>query len=430
MDWVLVSVVLVVLMALLFDFTNGFHDAANAIATTVATKAMPPRVAALFAAVFNFLPAFVGSVLVASAVAKAVDVEALASVPEGAIPLGVRVTFAALLAAIAWNYFTWWGGIPSSSSHALIGGLVGAGLAAGGLDVINWGEVEKVVFAIAASPAIAFVVAVLAWYVVKLVLRITKWHEDHEAFRWAQIFSAGAVSWGHGSNDAQKTMGVIAATLASAGYLTADASGKFVPPTWVVFSAAAMISLGTYYGGWAIIDTMGLKITRLTRASGVAANVGAITAIFGATNAGIPISTTHAAASSIMGSGVGSRRRVNWLVMRDMVIAWVVTLPAVALAGFLVFQLTELPGALAWMSSLGALVALVMWAIWLMRRAEGADEVAEKVDELAEEREHPPAAVSLPGPHGHEPGEFRHIIAEELHPDRGHDSTDEANPKE
>jgi PiT family inorganic phosphate transporter len=405
MDLVLVAVVLVVLLALLFDFTNGFHDAANAVATTIATKSLPPKVAVIYAATFNFLPALVGSTLVASTIAKTVDVDALGSVPEGAVPLGVRVTFAALLAAITWNYLTWWAGIPSSSSHALIGGLVGAGLAAGGASVISWDEVGLVVVAIVASPAVAFTVAALAHKVVQVVQRATKLDDDHEVFRWGQILSAGAVSWGHGSNDAQKTMGIIAATLGAAGYLAADAEGNYLPPTWVIFTAAGMISFGTYWGGWAIIDTMGLKITRLSRASGLSANIGATTAIFGASNSGVPISTTHAAATSIMGAGVSSRRQVNWLVMRDMATAWVVTLPAAGTVGFVAYEFTTLPTAAAWIASLSLVAALGTWATWLMRRAENAEEIGARVEAAAADLAQPPEAVEpLPGPQGHVPG--------------------------
>ena len=399
MDLVLIGVILVVALALLFDFTNGFHDAANAVSTTIATKAMRPKPAVIYAAVFNFLPALVGSTLVADTISKTVDVSALAAVPEGSVPLGVRVTWAALMAAITWNYFTWWFGIPSSSSHALIGGLVGAGLAAGGAEVINWEQVRKTVAAILASPAIAFTVAFIAFQLVRLFQRLTKVDDDHNVFKWGQIFSAGAVSWGHGSNDAQKTMGVIAATLGAAGYITADAEGHYPVPTWVVFAAAGMISFGTYWGGWAIIDTMGLKITRLSKASGLSANIGATTAIFGASGQGIPISTTHAAATSIMGAGVSSRRRVNWIVMRDMGFAWVVTMPVTGVIGYVTYQVTTISPAVSWASVLSLMFALGLWASWLMTHAENAEDVSERVEEAQEDILVPADA----GPHDHIP---------------------------
>ncbi len=418
MDVVLIAVILVVALALLFDFTNGFHDAANAVSTTVATQAMRPKAAVIYAAVFNFLPALVGSTLVADTISKTVDVSSLTTVPEGAVPLGVRVTWAALMAAITWNYFTWWFGIPSSSSHALIGGLVGGGLAAGGFDVINWGQVQKTVAAILASPAIAFFIAFLAFQFIRLFQRMTKVDDDHSVFKWGQIASAGAVSWGHGSNDAQKTMGVIAATLGAAGYIAADKEGHFPVPTWVVFAAAGMISFGTYWGGWAIIDTMGLKITRLTKASGLSANIGATTAIFGASGQGIPISTTHAAATSIMGAGVSSRRRVNWIVMRDMGFAWVVTMPVTGVIGFLMYQVTTISQVLSWTAVVSLTGALGIWAAWLMTHAENADDVAERVEEAREEAHVPVEELphthippTLHGPAGHGESPPPHTLA-------------------
>ncbi len=418
MDLVLLAVIFVVGLALLFDFTNGFHDAANAVSTTVATQAMKPKHAVIYAATFNFLPALVGSTLVADTISKTVDVSALTAVPEGSVPLGVRVTWAALMAAITWNYFTWWFGIPSSSSHALIGGLVGGGLAAGGMDVVNWDEVRKTAAAILASPAVAFLIALIAFQFIRLFQRLTKVDDDHDVFKWGQIVSAGAVSWGHGSNDAQKTMGVIAATLGAAGYLSADASGNYPVPTWVIFSAAGMISFGTYWGGWAIIDTMGLKITRLSKASGLSANIGATTSIFGASGAGIPISTTQAAASSIMGAGVSSRRRVNWLVMRDMGFAWVVTMPVCGVIGYAMYLVTVLSPTVSWISALALMAALGLWATWLMTHAENADDVAERVEEAQEEleipvEEIPPTHIppTLHGPAGHGEPPPPHTIA-------------------
>jgi PiT family inorganic phosphate transporter len=187
-------------------------------------------------------------------------------------------------------------------------------------------------------------------------------------------------------------MGVIAATLGASGYLVADSSGKYLPPTWVIFAAAAMISIGTYWGGWAIIDTMGLKITRITRATGLGANIGATTAIFGATGAGIPISTTHAAASSVMGSGVGARRRVNWSVMRDMAAAWVVTLPAVAVLAFGFYLVTTLPQPTAPIVAGLIVLAVAVAAVQLMRRAPGASDMARKL----EQHESLPVADAMP----------------------------------
>ena len=375
-DVVVVVVVITVLLAVLFDFTNGFHDAANATSTVIATRSLTPRQAVYLSAIFNFLPAFVVGTAVANTVAKTVKLGDLPTVAEGAVPLGVRVTLAALLGAIFWNYLTWWFGLPSSSSHALIGGLIGAGISAGGLDSVNWSSVRLTVLAIFLSPLVAFTIAILAMWLVRLVQRTFKIDEDAQFFRWAQVASSAWVSWGHGANDAQKTMGVIAATLFAGGYLTAEAGGPIEPPVWVVLLAHAAIALGTVWGGWKIIETMGLRITRITRASGFAANIGAITSIEGATQLGIPISTTQAVSSSIIGSGVGARRKVHLRVLRDMFTAWLLTLPAAATVGFVMFKLTVLPGVLSYIAPGVAITALLLWAGRLMLHAQTADDIA------------------------------------------------------
>ncbi len=380
MNIVLIATIVTVLLAILFDFTNGFHDAANATSTVIATRSLKPKQAVWLSAVFNFLPVFVVGTAVANTISKTVNLDALAPVAAGDVPLGVRVTLAALIGAVFWNYFTWFLGLPSSSSHALIGGLIGAGISAGGTSVINWDLVKMTVLAIFASPLTAFTIAFVAMWLIRLLQKAFKLDEDSQFFRWAQVGSSAWVSWGHGSNDAQKTMGVIAATLYAGGYLQAESASTLSPPTWVILMAHAAIAFGTVWGGWKIIETMGLKITRITRASGFAANIGAITAIDGATHLGIPISTTQAVSSSIVGSGVGARRKVNWLVMRDMVIAWFVTLPAAGLVGFLIYKLTVLPGVLSLIAPVLAIIALLVWAGRLMLKAETADDVAEKLD--------------------------------------------------
>ena len=324
MDLLLISVVAVIAIALLFDFTNGFHDAANSVATVVATRALPARWAPAFSATFNFLAYFVVGTAVANTIAKTVKTDYD----------GVAITFAALFAAVAWNYATWKFGMPSSSSHAIIGGLVGAGLAAGGLAAIDWGSVQKAAIGIVLSPAVAFAIAFAAMYLVFGIQRLFRLHDNHPVFKGLQLVSAAAVSFGHGANDAQKTMGVIAALLLGAGYTEMADNGKdLVVPEWAALSAYGAIALGTLWGGWKIIETMGLRITTLHASSGTAANIGATTAIFGATAVGMPISTTHAAASSIVGAGVGSGRGANWRVVGEMVVAWVITIPMAALVG-------------------------------------------------------------------------------------------------
>lgn len=401
MDQTLVAVVAVVVLALLFDFTNGFHDAANATATVVATKALKPRPAVYLSAFCNFAALFVVGTAVASTVAKTVKVANLAVAPNG-LALGLSVTFAALLGAIFWNYLTWSIGMPSSSSHALIGGLVGAGLSAGGAAAIEWHSVRNVILAIFVSPFIAFSVSFLAMYVVGWLQKATRWEDDAKPFKWLQIVSSAAVSFGHGANDAQKTMGVMAAALVAGGYLGVDDKGHMTIPLWAELSAYGMIAVGTVWGGWRIIETMGLKITKLNANSGVAANIGAVTSVFGATDLGIPISTTHAAASSVIGAGVSAGTGVNRRTIFEMVVAWVLTLPAAALVGFVMFKLTQLPGAWGWIASGLAVLALAVWAGRLMLQAESADDLADMLptdQELHEfHPEHHPDLHEYEGP--------------------------------
>jgi inorganic phosphate transporter, PiT family len=376
-DLLLLSAAGIVALALLFDFSNGFHDAANSIATVVATGAMSARKAVLFSAACNFAAYFFVGTAVASTVAKIVD----------AGDEGTAVVFAGLFAAIAWNYMTWYVGMPSSSSHAIIGGLVGAGIASGGLDVVNWQSVRKTVSAIFLSPAVAFGVAVVGTLLVVIIQLITRWKNDASPFKGIQLLSAAAVSLGHGANDAQKTMGVIAALLASSGYVTVE-SGHAIPvPWWVGFSAYSAIALGTMWGGWRIIETMGMRLTKLDARTGVAANIGATTAIFGATHLGIPISTTHAAASSVIGAGVAGRRGANFRVVGQMAIAWIVTMPATALVGWLVFQLTELPTPLAVIGVTLMLALLLGTIAWAMVNASGEHHRAEQAQEAARVQE-------------------------------------------
>jgi len=387
MDLLLLAVIAVIALALLFDFSNGFHDAANSVATAVATRAMKPKVAVAFSAFFNFLAYFFVGTAVANTVSKVVESDYAS----------VAVVFAALVGAISWNYLTWWIGMPSSSSHALIGGLVGAGLAAGWIDAISWGKVEEATIAIFASPLVAFMIAFLAMYLVALLQRATGWADNARPFKWLQIVSAGAVSFGHGANDAQKTMGVIAALLAGAGYTSVGASGDIPVPEWVALTAYSAIALGTLWGGWKIIETMGLRITTLHASSGVAANIGAVTSIFGATSMGIPISTTQAAGSSVMGAGVASGNGLNLKVVGEMLLAWIVTIPATGTLAFLVFKLTQLPPPAAWMA-VTALVFVVGGAIaYAMTHATKADDVAAEIPDELRLAEHIPPVPRIEG---------------------------------
>lgn len=369
MDLTLIALVAVVALALLFDFTNGFHDAANSVSTVVATRALPAKWAVWFSAFFNFAAVFVVGTAVANTVAK--------TVKPGVS--GIAVVFAALFAAIAWNYATWWVGMPSSSSHALIGGLVGAGLAAGGVDAISWPSVQKTVIAIVASPLVAFGIAFLAMFLIAGIRKVFGLADNAKPFKWLQLVSAAGVSFGHGANDAQKTMGVIAALLVSTGHLAAGADGSIAVPAWVEFAAYGAIALGTIWGGWKIIETMGLKITTLHASSGVAANIGAVTSIFGATGLGVPISTTHAAASSVAGAGVGSGMGINLKVVGEMVLAWVVTLPTTIVLAFGVFTLTQLPGALAWILVTALVAVVASLIVYAMRNSVSAEDIEAEI---------------------------------------------------
>jgi PiT family inorganic phosphate transporter len=308
-------------IALLFDFLNGLHDAANSIATVVSTRVLKPQYAVLWAAFFNFIAFAVFGLHVAQTVGTGI-VEAQVIDPQ--------VIFAALMGAILWNVITWVLGIPSSSSHALIGGLLGAGIAKIGFGAIVWSGVIRTVVAIFASPAIGLMLAlVLVLAVAWTSLRLTPLGVDRR-FRKFQLISAALYSLGHGGNDAQKTMGIIAVLLYSQGLL----GGSFHIPFWVVLSCQAAMALGTMSGGWRIVHTMGSKITRLTPAQGFCAETGGAITLFAANIWGIPVSSTHTITGAIV--GVGAARRlsaVRWNVASNIIVAWTLTLPAAALIG-------------------------------------------------------------------------------------------------
>lgn len=377
----LFGVVVTIGLALIFDFSNGFHDTANAVSTVVGSKSLSPRLAVIVAAVFNFLPALLGSTGVANTVASIINSNALPRVGADEVPMGVRATLAGLVAATFWNFLTWQIGIPSSSSHALLGGLVGAGLSAAGLDGVTWASAQKAAIAIVASPGVALVVSVIASLILRLLNKCTGLGEDHWLYRGLQIVSTCWLSWSHGSNDGQKTMGVIAATLYAGGYLSASSVKTLRPPTWVIYAANVAIALGTLWGGWRIISTVALSITKISRASGLAANAGAIAAIEGSTALGVPVSTTHAAATSVVGSGLGFWRKVDhWVIIR-MVITWITTIPAVMALGFILFKVTLIPG-VGFGIVMGAIIlALLAWAIYMMVKADDHKKVQEAIKE-------------------------------------------------
>jgi len=341
--------VIVVAVALAFDFTNGFHDTANVVATSISTRAVPPRGAVAFAAVLNFVGAFV-SLEVAATVAKDV-VRADAVTPT--------IIFAGLIGAIAWNLVTWYYGLPASSSHALIGGVVGAVFAAAGAGaVLGDGLLGKVIVPAIVAPILAFVVAGTAITGAYNIVGRLRPGPTASGFRLGQLASGGVLALAHGTNDAQKTMGVILLALIAHGSIP-DAAEPQVP-FWVVVSAATAIALGTYSGGWRIIKTMGSRIHKMDSAQGFAAQGAGAVVILAASHSGYPLSTTHVISGGVMGAGAAKRlSAVRWGVAGNIVVAWILTLPAAALIGAATFGLTYLFGA----GAAGPLVVTVLIAV-------------------------------------------------------------------
>jgi PiT family inorganic phosphate transporter len=315
LEGVTFALVVVVVLAVVFDYINGFHDTANAIATSVATRALHPRHAILMAASFNFIGAFAGTAVAKTIGAGLVD-EATTT---------QTVIVAALIGAIAWNLFTWYLGLPSSSSHALIGGLLGSTIIASGLGALKWdGVLGKVLIPMISSPLIGFTVAFVLMLTLYWVFRNSKRKPLARVFRRLQVVSAGFMAFSHGSNDAQKTMGIITLALFTAGVIpTIDV------PVWVIVIAATALSLGTAVGGWRIMRTMGHRVVELEPVHGFAAETTAATILIGTAHFGMPVSTTHVISSAIM--GVGSSRGpkgVRWGVARRILLAWIITIPA------------------------------------------------------------------------------------------------------
>src|SRR3990170_1866798 len=332
MDAILSAPVLIslIVVALAFDFLNGLHDAANSIATIVSTRVLRPRYAVMWAAFFNFIAFLFFGLHVAQTVGTGI---------VAADIVDARVIFGALAGAIAWNLITWWLGIPSSSSHALIGGLVGAGITKAGGVAVVWTGLLKTSAAIVLSPLTGFILALMLVLTVSwLFVRVSPRSVD-STFRSLQFVSASLYSLGHGGNDAQKTMGIIAILLFSQGQL----GSEFYVPFWVVITCQAAMGLGTLLGGWRIVHTMGSKITRLTPMQGCCAETGGAITLFAATYLGVPVSTTHTITGSII--GVGAARKVSavrWNVASNIVTAWVITLPAAGLIAALVYALCGL----------------------------------------------------------------------------------------
>ena len=328
MDAVTFTLVFLIAVALFFDFINGMHDAANSIATIVSTRVLKPQYAVIWAAFFNFAAFFIFESHVASTVGKGIVTAEL---------IDNAVVFGALFGAITWNIITWYFGIPSSSSHALIGGIIGAGIAKAGFGAIVWGGLSKTLYAIVLSPVTGFALGILFMILVSwLFVRANPAWADG-IFRKMQFVSAALYSLGHGSNDAQKTAGIIAVLLYSNGVYS-----EFTVPNWVILSCYTVMGLGTMMGGWRIVHTMGSKITRLTPMQGACAETAGAITLFLATNYGVPVSTTHTITGSII--GVGSARRVSavrWNVATGIVYAWVITIPAAAIMAAMAYWIAK-----------------------------------------------------------------------------------------
>ncbi|MDQ4086771.1 MAG: inorganic phosphate transporter [Pseudomonadota bacterium] len=330
MDGYTFIIVALIGVALAFDFLNGLHDAANSIATVVSTRVLSPPLAVAWAAFFNFISFLFFGLAVATTIGKGIIDPAIVT---------PAVIFGALMGAITWNLLTWFLGIPSSSSHALVGGLVGAGIAAAGFgSIVAWGVIKTAAF-IFLAPIFGMLMAIVLVILTSWLFKPLPAYGSDRIFRRLQLASAAAYSLGHGANDAQKTMGIIMALLVSQGLLSAEDAVPF----WVVISCQAAMGLGTLMGGWRIVHTMGSKITRLTPHQGFCAETGGAFMLFGATAFGIPVSTTHTITGAIMGVGAAKRASaVRWGVGRRIVVAWFLTIPASALVASAFYGLTQL----------------------------------------------------------------------------------------
>jgi inorganic phosphate transporter, PiT family len=321
-----------ILVALAFDFLNGLHDTANSIATLVSTRMLRPRYAVVWAAFFNFIAFLIFGVHVARTIGIGIispDV------------IDAHVIFGALMGAIAWNLITWWAGIPSSSSHALIGGLVGAGIVKAGVSSIVWPGLLTTGAFIVLSPLLGFFLALMLVLAVSWAFVGANPRTAEPTFQWLQFAAASLISLGHGGNDAQKTMGIIAVLLFSQGHLGAN----FYIPFWVVITCQAAMGLGTLAGGWRIVRTVGSRITRMTPVQGCCASAAGATMLFAATYLGIPVSTTHTVTGAIIGVGAARKASaVRWNIASNIVIAWIITLPAAAVMAALCYGLSKLFG--------------------------------------------------------------------------------------
>jgi PiT family inorganic phosphate transporter len=349
----------VVAIALFFDFTNGFHDTANSIATSVSTRALSPRAAVASAAVLNFLGAFV-SIEVAATIAKGI-------VDQEVITL--EIVMAGLVGAITWNLITWFLGLPSSSSHALVGGMIGSAMAAGGTDVVKWGGIkEKVLVPSLAAPFLGVVIAFVLILGITWIIARQSPTKVNRVFRRLQLVSGGFVAFTHGTNDAQKTMGIMALALVASGHLDADFDR---PPTWVIASAALAMGAGTYAGGWRIIRTLGQRIAKIDPPQGFAAQTACASILWTTAHYGFPVSTTHTISGSVLGAGaIRGFSAVRWGVAGNILVAWILTLPAAALVGAGMEVVTRLPGGHVIVFLLAVLIAAAAFGArrWERRR--------------------------------------------------------------
>jgi len=342
------TLVAVVVVALFFDFTNGFHDTANSIATSVSTRALSPRLAVLTAAVLNFAGAFV-SIKVAATVAKGiVDPEAIT----------LKIVLGGLVGAITWNLITWYLGLPSSSSHALIGGMIGSASAAQGFDVVKWrGLYEKVLIPSLAAPFLGVLGAAAIMLALLWIIRRRSPGVVNRVFRRLQLVSGGFVAFTHGTNDAQKTMGIITLALVASGHVNAD---NFHVPLWVILCAAVAMGAGTYAGGWRIIKTLGQRVAKLDPPQGFAAQTACASILWATAHYGFPVSTTHVISGSVLGAGATRRfSAVRWGVAGNILLAWLMTIPCAALVGAGMEVLTRLPGGAALVFALTTAIAAV-----------------------------------------------------------------------
>jgi inorganic phosphate transporter, PiT family len=367
--------VLTIAVALLFDFTNGFHDTANAIGTAIGTRAMPPRVAVVFSAVLNLVGAVVTTQLLHAEVANTVG--SLVA-PAGGVALSMLV--AVLFGAITWNLITWRAGLPSSSSHALIGALIGMGLVVYGVGAVQWAEVYPVFIALLTSPIAGLVLAYIFTVTLLNLFRRARPSQANSTFRRLQLLSSGFVAFSHGANDAQKTMAIITLALFSSGHLT-----EFAVPAWVALAAALAIGLGTWAGGWRIIRTMGTRIIRMEPVDGFAAQTVAASIIQLATMWGLPVSTTQVVSGSVMGAGATRRfSAVRWGVARRIVWAWIFTIPAAAiLAAVAALLIKAGPIAVTFAVLVLVAVALAILVRWRRRKPPNSDFDFGPIDHLS-----------------------------------------------